>query len=125
MAFTYDVTTDRGKLRLLLSDVTADNYQFEDDEIDAFLTIGNNNLYWSAALGLEVIASNEMMVHKRIEILGLTINAPAVATELRRIAGNWREVSFADEAFDIAEVPVDSAAYNEKYLKEILREELG
>lgn len=125
MTFTYDTTTDSGKMRLLISDVSSDNYMFEDDEIAAFLDIGNDNLYWSAALALEVIAANEMLIHKRIEILGLSINAPAVATELRRIAGNWRDVSFAREQFDIAEVPVDSAAYNEKYLKELLRDGLA
>ena len=38
MAFTYDIATDRGKVRLLIPDRLATQYMFEDDEIDWFLT---------------------------------------------------------------------------------------
>jgi len=36
MAFNYDITTDRGKVRLLIGDTVDVGHQFEDDEIDAF-----------------------------------------------------------------------------------------
>ncbi len=53
MAFTYAVTTDRGKVRLLIGDITAADYQFEDDEIDAFLTMANDSLLLAASYALE------------------------------------------------------------------------
>jgi len=57
MAFTYDVTTDRGKVRLLIGDKTAADYHFEDDEIDAFLTMASSSLLLAASYALESWAS--------------------------------------------------------------------
>lgn len=42
MAFTYDISTDRGRVRLYLSDTDSAAYVFEDDEIDYFLTRGGS-----------------------------------------------------------------------------------
>lgn len=42
MAFTYVVSTDRGKVRLKVGDTNSAAYAFEDDEIDAFLTEGGS-----------------------------------------------------------------------------------
>ena len=53
MAFTYDVTTDRGKVRLLIGDTDAADYQFEDAEIDAFLTMASSSLLLAASYAIE------------------------------------------------------------------------
>ncbi len=58
MAFTYDITTDRGKVRLLIGDTNAADYQFEDDEIDAFLTLANSSLLLAASYALESWAAS-------------------------------------------------------------------
>ena len=58
MAFTYDLTTDRGKVRLLINDITAADYQFEDDEIDAFLSMASNSLLLAASYALESWAAS-------------------------------------------------------------------
>jgi len=51
MSFTYVLTTDIGKVRLIISDKTAADYHFEDDEITVFLTAeGSVNLAAAAAL---------------------------------------------------------------------------
>ena len=43
MAFTYDLTTNVGKVRLLIPDNDATAYDLDDDEITYFLgTVGNN-----------------------------------------------------------------------------------
>ena len=57
MAFTYDVTTDRGKVRLLIGDTVDSGHQFEDAEIDAFLTMANSSLLLAASYALESWAS--------------------------------------------------------------------
>lgn len=52
MAFTYDPTTTRGKVRLLIADtdtVTAANQIFEDAEIDSFLSMEDQDIYAAAA----------------------------------------------------------------------------
>ena len=53
MAFTYDIDTNRGKVRLLISDTNASDYQFEDDEVDAFLSMASSSLLLAASYALE------------------------------------------------------------------------
>jgi hypothetical protein len=54
MAFTYTIATNRGKVRLKLSDTNAAAYGFEDDEIDAFLSEGGS-VDAAVVLGLRVL----------------------------------------------------------------------
>ncbi len=58
MAFTYDITTDRGKVRLLIGDTDAADYHFEDNEIDAFLTMAGGSILTAAGYALEAWASS-------------------------------------------------------------------
>lgn len=53
MAFTYDVSTKRGQVRLLISDTDPASALFEDDEIDAFLTLADSNVFLAAAMAIE------------------------------------------------------------------------
>lgn len=122
MAFSYDVSTDAGKVRLYCIDSNATNYIFEDDEIAAFLSMADNNIKKAASDALLVIASNEAYVGKRIEILNLKLDGPAVATELRRIAKALKDDAMDDLGFDIAQAPVDNPSYEELYVKGIIRE---
>ena len=60
MAHTYDVTTDIGKVRLLIGDtdiVPTTDAQFTDEEIQAFLDMGGSNLM-AASYALESWASS-------------------------------------------------------------------
>jgi len=122
VGFTYDVTTDRGKVRMLITDVNAVDYCFEDDEIDAYLTLNSSNVYKAAAFALITIAANEALVSKRIKILDLTTDGPAVAEALRKLAKEYLEEAEEDEdTFDWAEQVFDSFTYTEKINKEALR----
>ncbi|MCX6024018.1 MAG: hypothetical protein NTZ05_20260, partial [Chloroflexi bacterium] len=85
MAFAYDVTTDRGKVRLLIPDrdtATVANQFFTDAEIDAFLSMEGDNVKRAAASGLETMASNEAYVQKVIKLLDISTNGPATAASL-------------------------------------------
>jgi len=44
MAFTYVLTTNRGKVRFLIPDNDSDNYDLEDAEVDYFLSQRGNNV---------------------------------------------------------------------------------
>jgi hypothetical protein len=48
MAFTYDLSTDRGEVRFLIPDTNEDSYELQDAEIDWFLTARGNNVNWAA-----------------------------------------------------------------------------
>lgn len=121
MAFTYDVSTDRGKVRLLITDVVEANALFQDAEIDAFLSM-NTTVRLSAAAALEVIAASEVLVLKKITNLDLETDGPAVAKELRELAKQLRAQDSALGAFDIAEQIHDDFTLREYYLKQAQRE---
>lgn len=116
------------QVRLLISDTdTADgNFIFDDREIDAFLSMEVGVLL-AAARALEVIAANEVLVQKRIEILDLKTDGPAESRELRALAEKWREnyreneaVADEDLGFDIAEVAYDDFTYRALLLRKLL-----
>lgn len=117
MAFTYDVSTDRGKVRLLITDVQEANPLFQDAEIDAFLTL-NTSVRLAAAAALEVIAASEVLVLKKIVNLDLETDGPAVARELRELAKQLRAQDANVGAFDIAEQIHDDFTLREYWDKQ-------
>lgn len=131
MAFTFDVTTDVGKVRLLIPDRVAGEPIFEDEEIEAILALEDDNVRRAAAMALETIASDQAYTLKAITSLGLTTNGPAVAKSLLDRADKLR--SQADKAdadaeaaedgglFDIAEMTHTAFAYRERLVKEAQR----
>jgi len=61
MAFTYDSTTSRGRVRLLVGDTdtaVAANQIFEDAEIDAFLALADSDVWGAAAAACRSIAAS-------------------------------------------------------------------
>ena len=75
MAFTYDVTTNRGKVRFLLQDTTNTTARpalMQDDEVDFALGV-EMNIYMAAALCADALASRfRGMSNKRVGSLSLT-----------------------------------------------------
>lgn len=128
MAFTYDITTPAGKVRLLCTDVDSAQSVFQDTEIAAFLTMESDSIKRAAALALETIAANQVLVLKVIELLEIKTDGAAVARELRLRAGLLRdqaaaEIDADDVAFDIAEQVFDPFSYRERVYNEALRGE--
>lgn len=125
-----DLTTDLGKLRLLVSDVTEGDFLFSDEEMEAFLDMEEAVLP-AAARVLEVIAANEVLIQKRITILDLKTDGPAESKELRELAKTWREEwNLASEeeddyaGFEIAEQVVDVFTYRDRLVNDLLRNAL-
>ena len=56
MAFTYDVDTDRGKVRLFIYDIDETEYVFEDNEVDVFLEMNNQSIWLASANACRVLA---------------------------------------------------------------------
>lgn len=120
MAFTYTLSTDAGKVRLMVPDNNASSYVFEDDEIDAFLSLENSNVRRAAALALETIASNEAYVLKVIELLDLktdgarTSDALLKRAKLLRDQADRADAAEDGGAWDIAEWTVSEFAKRER-----------
>ena len=127
MAFTYNLATDAGKIRLLIPDNSATNYVFEDDEIDAFLDLEYSNVRRGAALALETIASNEAHVLKVIKLLDLQTDGAKTAEALLKRAKLLRDqadradASEDGGAWDYAEWTVSEFAGRERLVNEWLR----
>jgi hypothetical protein len=111
MSFTYDVTNDAGKVRLIIADTDSDNAIFEDAEIEAYLGIQGGNIILAAASALDTIASSEALILKKISLLDLQTDGEAVASAIRAHAKNLREeykTHDIEGAFDIAEWVVNT-----------------
>ena len=125
MAFTLDYSTDAGKLRLLISDIDSTNPIFQDDAISAFLSIAlGGNIKRAAATALMVIATNEVLVQKRIKLLDLQTDGPAEAIQLRLLAKELKEEAEAEEvtgSFDWAEQINNPGQWAEYIYKDTLR----
>jgi len=63
MTFTYDISSNRGRTRLILGDSTEDKgprprkNNFSDAEIDYFLATQGNGINKSAAMGLDILGT--------------------------------------------------------------------
>jgi hypothetical protein len=79
---TYDPTLPSGEVRLLISDIRTP-FIFEDNEIDAFLSMRQNNVLRAAASALMAIASNEALLYKYVRTDDLTVDGVKGATEIR------------------------------------------
>ena len=127
MAFTYDVTTDRGRVRLLITDRDAAHEIFNDDEIDAFLSMMSGNVLRAAAVALFQIAANEVLLLKVIKLLELQTDGASAARALKELAKEYQEKADLAEAgeaggsFDWAEMVYDDFSYRERLEKEALR----
>lgn len=131
MAFTYSPSTDRGKVRLLISDTDdsdATRQLFTDEEIDTFLTLRASSVFRAAATALRTIASNEVQVQKRISILDLRTDGPSEARALRQLADDYEQAADEEDreavsgGFAIAEFADDEFGRLERLRKEAERE---
>ena len=108
MAYTYDLSTNTGKVRLLIPDNSEDDYIFTDEEIESFIAMTTEDdeviLYNATALALESIATNEALVQKVIKILDLSTDGTKVAKELRERAEKLRELANNDVDIDIVDM---------------------
>lgn len=106
MAFTYDLTSERGQVRLLITDTDHDNPIFQDNEIDFFLSntaVDGNDVNLAGAKAMETIAASEALVQKKMKLLDLTTDGPAVADSLRKAAALLREQSDSESDIDVIE----------------------
>lgn len=125
MTFTYDVTTDRGKTRLLCTDTVSANAIFTDAEVDAFLGLNDSEPLLAAAMALDQMASKQAYVLKVITNNGLSTNGASVAAALRAQAQALRDqydtVSSTFCGFDWAEYADNPFQLRELVWKEGLR----
>lgn len=125
MPFSFDLTSDLGKVRLLIPDRQPDEYIFDDVEILALLEM-EDGIKRTTALALETIASDQAMTLKVIRLLDITTDGAKVSDALLKRAQSLRDqAETGDETdeggFDIAEMVYDDFSFREKVVKEAER----
>jgi hypothetical protein len=121
MAFTYDLTTTLGQVRLLASDTDASSYDFEDAEI-AFIQTQTTTLgvLGAAAMLFEVLAGSHAKLALRKTRLAITEDLSKIAEELRAQARLWRAQAEA-ESGDTANIHLISPSWTRaEYERNIL-----
>lgn len=127
MAFTYDPTSDAGKVRLLCTDTDSSSQIFSDAEIDAFMALENNQIQRSAALALETIASDKALTLKVIRLKTISTDGAALSDALLKRAAMLRKQADDAEAredggaFDWAEMVLDDFGARERLWNQRLR----
>ena len=120
-----DLTTDVGKVRLLIDDRDVSNLFFSDAEISAYLEM-SEGIRRAAADALDTMASDQAFVLKQVSLLDISTNGPSVAAALREHADRLRkEADAADagegELFDFAELNVNAFQGREIIVNKWLR----
>jgi hypothetical protein len=98
MAATYDLTTDVGKVRLLIADTdvsTDTSYDFSDEEIDVSIDMTINNFAASALL-LRSLAANRARLSVSVKRGTMSEDLKQLATDLMEMARIYDEQSGAD-----------------------------
>jgi len=125
VAFSYDLSTDRGKTRLKIRDTdTADVTRqiFQDDEIDFFITEAASDLNLAAAGALDSIAANAALLAKMEKIGDYSINSTAMAAAVMKVAAHYRSLSEQAPAFGYAEQTLSGFSYWDIVINELQRE---
>ena len=91
--FTYNPSTNIGKVRMQIGDRNQDEYIFSDAEIQSFLDMNEDSILYAVADALETIATNDAMLKKRIRLNDLSDDRAAIAAELRLLARQKRELA--------------------------------
>lgn len=89
MVATYDLSTDVGKVRLLISDTDIGSAVFDDDELEAFLTMRGDNVKLAAASALRALGGNAVFVRGKLRMLDLSTDAPAESEALAKLADRY------------------------------------
>jgi hypothetical protein len=91
MTWTYDPTTNVGKVRLRISDTDTTRRILDDEDIEAFLEMSGDSVVLAAAMALESIAINEVLCLKVVNLMGAIVtDAASAAKQLLALAKSLR-----------------------------------
>lgn len=120
MSFTYDPSTDVGRVRLLIKD-KAEPALFSDEELEALLSMEGGSVFLAAANALDAIATDQVMVMKVIKLVGsLETDGAKVAASIREQAESLRRRANAVDGaiVDIATMNLGPSSAVDIWLRE-------
>lgn len=123
MAFTYDLLNNIGKIRNMIGDTIEESALLTDEEITSFLTIRSNDLFLTAALCLRRIASNKILVAKKIKAGDYSEDTSDVMKHMISLAKEYEEMSKSIPAEGDAEIIYTDFNFQDIHHNRILRGE--
>ena len=120
MVATYDLDTEIGKMRLMITDTDIDNPMFQDEEIQQFLSM-TNNLYEAASLGWGNIAGSKSLLAKKKTTSKYSHDLTLLAKACREQSDYFKKLDEDAPAFGYAEMNVTDFAERDIIINEILR----
>jgi len=123
MAFTYDLTTNLGKVRNMIGDATDTGHILEDADINAFISMVNSDLYKAASLCLYRIAASQALLAKMKKAGDYQEDLRAIAKEVREVAKVYSDMSENTPAEAQAESFVNDFSYRDVLTRKDLRGE--
>jgi hypothetical protein len=125
MAFTYDLSNDLGKLRLLIQDTDVSSAGakavYSDEELTFFLDQtkeDSNNLYLAAAHALETLAAEKARLAKVKKMDVLSNDTTKIAEQLLMLADRYKQKAL--ELTDVGEVWSTSIVDSTKWVSSLL-----
>lgn len=98
-----DLSTPIGKVRTLIPDRGPSWFALQDEEIQVFLDINDNNIRLAAADCLDTIAADRALVQGVTETLDLKVDGAKLLDSLMKRAATLRELGYNEDAFGIVE----------------------
>src|SRR5690349_19775731 len=95
MSWTYDNSTNRGKVRLLCTDNDSTAPVFDDSEIDVFLELAPANVFAAAALACETWARSRSKLAQQVRNADGTTSQRYSMAELLALARSLREAALS------------------------------
>lgn len=125
MTWTYEPSTDIGRVRRTIPDRVEEDGFWTDEEIQSFLD-DEDGWRRATALALETMASDAAIVDRVIKIQNLTTDGAAVSRALMARALQLRtQAQEADassgDAFDTIEVIVNDFGWRDRVLNEAIK----
>ena len=119
--FTYILSNDIGRVRLLIPDRVTPGHVFEDEEITAYLAM-EGSVKGATAQALETIAADQAMVLKVMRLLDLQTDGARVAEALLKRAQLLRAQDESEtESWDWAEMALNDFSVRERLVNQAAR----
>lgn len=120
MGFTLDYKTELGQVRGLLGDILEASYRWEDDQLEMFLTLEGDDIYYAASDALMSLAQSYVLRGK-IKIMDLELDGATAAKDMRALAKDLRDQSDSQPDFDIAKMLTNKSSRNQDRFNEIVQ----
>lgn len=103
MSFSYDLTSNVGRVRLLVGDTLSASAKFTDEEIEYFLEAESDNLNLAAALCADSMAARAADNAKSETIGSYSINQSSQAASWMEMAKRLRDKESQAPAFGVCD----------------------